>query len=130
MTYTHTLSTHDICIYVLGCVCVCVCLEAWLFVSSCFFRAALGLSVVCLEGDLEDPVAKGIAIKGLDGHQSLLVVGHCDEPEALALVCLEIADDLEKGHVQSVDDCFALFATVLVVQIVADQLFTSLLPML
>ena len=38
--------------------------------------------------DLQDPVAKRVTIKGLDGHQGLLVVRHRDEAEALAFISL------------------------------------------
>ena len=48
----------------------------------------LHFALVSLEGDLEDPVTKGVAVQGLDGHQGLVVVRHRDEAEALAFVSL------------------------------------------
>ena len=48
----------------------------------------LHFALVCLEGDLEDPVTEGVAVQGLDGHQGLVVVRHGNEAEALALVSL------------------------------------------
>jgi hypothetical protein len=51
--------------------------------------AALEFSLVCLEADLQDPVAECVPIEGLDGHQAFIVVGHGDKAEALALVCLQ-----------------------------------------
>ena len=54
----------------------------------CLARFFLHFPLVCFEGDLKDPVAQGVAVKGLYGHQSLIVVGHGDEAEALTLVSL------------------------------------------
>ena len=48
----------------------------------------LHFALVRLEGDLEDPVTKGVAVQGLDGHQGLVVVRHRDEAEALAFISL------------------------------------------
>lgn len=50
--------------------------------------------VVGLEADLEDAIAEGVAIEGLNGYNSLIVVGHGDKAEALALVCLQILNHL------------------------------------
>jgi len=55
----------------------------------------LRLPVVCLEADLQDPVAQCVAVEGLDGHQALVIVCHGDEPEALALVGLQVPDDFD-----------------------------------
>ena len=49
---------------------------------------------VGLEADLQDPVAEGVAVQGLDGDQALVVVGHGHEPETLALVCLQVSNHL------------------------------------
>jgi len=57
---------------------------------------SLRLPVVGLEADLEDPVAQGVPVEGLDGHQALVVVGHGDESKALALVGLQVADDFDR----------------------------------
>jgi hypothetical protein len=51
--------------------------------------------LVGLEADLQHPVPKRVAVEGLDGHETLVVVGHGDEAEALALVGLQVADDLD-----------------------------------
>ena len=48
----------------------------------------LNLPVVGFERDLKNPVAKGVPVEGLDRHETLVVVGHRDEAEALAFVCL------------------------------------------
>ena len=48
---------------------------------------------VRLEADLEDSVTESVAVEWLDRHQTLVVVGHGDEAEAFAFVCLEIPDD-------------------------------------
>ena len=45
-------------------------------------------ALVRLKADLKNPVAEGVAIEALDGDNCFLVVGHRDEAEALALVCL------------------------------------------
>ena len=54
----------------------------------------LHLPLVCLEGDLEDPVAEGVAVQGLDGYQGFVVVRHGDEAKAFTLVGLQVSDDL------------------------------------
>ncbi len=54
--------------------------------------------LVRLEGDLKYAVSERVAVEGLDGDEGLLVVGHRDETEALALVGLEVADDLDALH--------------------------------
>ena len=56
--------------------------------------ASLGLSVVRLEADLQHPVAERVPVEGLDRHETLVVVGHRDEAESLALVRLQVSDDL------------------------------------
>ena len=57
--------------------------------------AALEFSLVCLEADLQDPVAEGVAVEALDGDQGLVIVGHGHETEPLALVGLQITDHLK-----------------------------------
>ena len=54
----------------------------------------LRLPVVGLEADLQHPVAERVPVEGLDRHETLVVVGHCDEAESLALVRLQVSDDL------------------------------------
>src|SRR5699024_6638765 len=54
------------------------------------------LALARLEGHLEHSVAQCVAIQALDGHQRLIVVGHCDEAKALALVRLQIANHLNR----------------------------------
>jgi hypothetical protein len=70
--------------------------------SSRFARAcALALcrfALVGLEGDLQHPVAEGVAVERLDCDDGLVVVGHGDEAEALALVGLQVADHLDALH--------------------------------
>ena len=44
--------------------------------------------------DLENSVAESVAVEGLDGDETLVVVGHRHEAEALALVRLEVANHL------------------------------------
>ena len=55
----------------------------------------LVLSVAGLEGDLEDPPAEAVHVERLYGHQALLVVGHRDEPEPLALAGCQVPDHLD-----------------------------------
>lgn len=57
--------------------------------------AALEFSLVCLEADLQDPVAEGVAVEALDGDQGLVIVGHGHETKPLALVSLQITDHLD-----------------------------------
>jgi hypothetical protein len=54
--------------------------------------------LVRLEADLKYSIAKSVSVEGLDGHETLVIVGHRDEAEALALVCLEVADHLDVLH--------------------------------
>lgn len=61
-------------------------------------RGTLTLVLVGLEGDLEDAVAEGVAIEGLDGHHCLIIVGHGDESEAFALVGLQVPNHLHVLH--------------------------------
>ena len=65
------------------------------FFSFLSFLFLLVLPAVGLEADLEHPVAEGVPVERLDGHQALVVVGHGDEAEALALVGLQVADHLD-----------------------------------
>ena len=54
--------------------------------------------LVRLEADLKYSVAESVSVEGLDGHETLVVVGHRDEAEALALVRLQVADHLDVLH--------------------------------
>lgn len=54
------------------------------------------LALIRLEADLEHAVAQGVAVQALYGHHRLLVIGHRHEPEALALVRLQVAYDLDR----------------------------------
>lgn len=54
------------------------------------------LALVRLEADLEHAVAQGVAVQALYGHYRLLVIGHRHEPEALTLVRLQVAYDLDR----------------------------------
>lgn len=53
-------------------------------------------ALVRFKADLKNPVAEGIAVEALDGDNGFLVVGHCDKAEALALICLQIANHLDR----------------------------------
>lgn len=55
-------------------------------------------ALVGLEGDLQHPVAEGVAVERLNGDHGLVVVGHGDKAEALALVGLQVADHLDALH--------------------------------
>lgn len=57
-----------------------------------------GLDLVGLEADLQHAVAQRVPVERLDGHHGLVVVGHGDEAVALALVGLQVADDLDALH--------------------------------
>lgn len=48
-----------------------------------------------LKGHLQDFVSEPVAVQAGDGHGRVLVVGHGDEAEALALVGVEVADHLD-----------------------------------
>ena len=50
-----------------------------------------------LEGHLQHALTQAVAIEAGDGHGRLVVVGHGDEAEALALVGGEVTDDLDVG---------------------------------
>lgn len=56
------------------------------------------LGVVRLEAHLEYPVAEGVPVEGLDSDHGFVVVGHRDESEALALIRLQVLDDLDALH--------------------------------
>ena len=47
------------------------------------------------ERNLQHAVAERVAVERLNGHQRLVVVGHRDEAESLALVRLQVADHLD-----------------------------------
>ena len=69
-----------------------------LLLMSCDVCLILCLPLVGLEGDLEHSVAKCVSVERLDGDQCLIVVGHCYKSKALALVCLQVSDHLEKVY--------------------------------
>lgn len=48
-----------------------------------------------LKGHLQDFVSEPVAVQAGDGHGRVLVVGHGDEAEALALVGVEVADHFD-----------------------------------
>lgn len=52
------------------------------------------MCLVSLEGDLQDPVTQPVAVETSDGHGRLVVIRHCDEAEAFALVGVEVTDHL------------------------------------
>lgn len=54
------------------------------------------LALVRLEADLEHAVAQSVAVQALYGHHRLLVIGHRHKAEALALVRLQVAYDLDR----------------------------------
>lgn len=62
-----------------------------------FFPFLIGFrfGVVRLEADLQHSVTEGITVEGLHGNDCLVVVGHRDETEALALISLQVLDDLD-----------------------------------
>lgn len=53
---------------------------------------------VGFKGNLQHSVSQAIAIEAGDGHGCLIVVGHGDEAESLALVGVEVTDDLDVVH--------------------------------
>ena len=56
----------------------------------------LSLSLVGFEGYLEDPVAQSVSVERLNGHQSLIIVGHCNKTKTFAFVCLQVTDHLNR----------------------------------
>lgn len=55
-----------------------------------------GLALIRLEADLKHAIAESVTIERLNSDYSFLVVGHCDEAEALAFVGLEITNNLDR----------------------------------
>lgn len=55
------------------------------------------MALAGLKGHLQYLVSKSIAVEASDGHGRLLVVRHGDEPEALALVGVEVTDHFDIG---------------------------------
>lgn len=53
---------------------------------------------VGLERDLKNAVLKIESVETVDSSDGLVVVGHGDESETLALVCLHVSDDLDTLH--------------------------------
>lgn len=50
---------------------------------------------VGLERHLQNSVPEAISVQAGDGHGRLVIVSHSHEAEAFALVCVEVADDLD-----------------------------------
>lgn len=57
-----------------------------------FFIPSLFVAFAGLKGHLQDFVSEPVAVQAGDGHGRVLVVGHGDKAEALALVGIEVAD--------------------------------------
>lgn len=55
------------------------------------------MALAGLKGHLEYLISESVAIEAGDGHGRLLVVRHGNEAEALALVGVEVSDDLHVG---------------------------------
>lgn len=53
------------------------------------------MAFACLKGHLQDFVSETVTVQAGDGHGRVLVVGHGDEAEALALVGVEVADHFD-----------------------------------
>lgn len=54
--------------------------------------------IVGLEAHLQHPIAQSVTVKRLDGKDCLLVIGHGDEAETLALVGLQIPNNLKESQ--------------------------------
>lgn len=61
---------------------------------SLVYTEHLRLPVVGFEGNLQYAVTKRVSVKALDGHESLVIVCHGNEPESFALLGLKVAYDL------------------------------------
>lgn len=64
-------------------------------VFTCSWIGVLHFVLVSFEADLEHPVAECVSVKWLDGYETLVIVGHRYETESLALVRLEVANNLD-----------------------------------
>lgn len=53
---------------------------------------------VGFKGNLQDSVSQAVPVEAGDGHGGLVIVGHGDKTESLALVGVEVADDLDVVH--------------------------------
>lgn len=53
---------------------------------------------VGFKGNLQHSVSQAITIEAGDGHGCLIIVGHGDKAESLALVGVEVTDDLNVVH--------------------------------
>lgn len=62
---------------------------------SSFSFSFLFVAFAGLKGHLQDFVSEPVAVQAGDGHGRVLVVGHGDEAEALALVGVEVADHFD-----------------------------------
>lgn len=54
----------------------------------------LGFALVRFEGHLENSVTQGVSVQSLDCNHGFIIVGHSNKSKSLALVGLEIADNL------------------------------------
>lgn len=53
---------------------------------------------VGFKGNLQHSVSQAVPVEAGDGHGRLIIVGHGDETKSLALVGVEVADDLDVVH--------------------------------
>lgn len=53
---------------------------------------------VGFKGNLQYSVSQAVPVEAGDGHGGLVIVGHGDKAESLALVGVEVADDLDIVH--------------------------------
>lgn len=60
-------------------------------------QLSLLVALAGLKGHLQHLVSEPVAVQAGDGHGRLLVVGHGNEAEALALVGVEVSDHLDVG---------------------------------
>lgn len=56
------------------------------------------VSFVGFKGNLQDSISQAVPVEAGDGHGSLVIVGHGDKAKSLALVGVEVADDLDVVH--------------------------------
>lgn len=56
------------------------------------------VSFVGFKGNLQHSVSQAIPVQAGDGHGCLIIVGHGDKAESLALVGVEVTDDLDIIH--------------------------------
>lgn len=56
------------------------------------------VSFVGFKGNLQHSVSQAVPVEAGNGHGCLIIVGHGDKAESLALVGVEVADDLDVVH--------------------------------